>query len=89
MWDFYNPVKVVFGEGELNNIDTYAEQCGFKKTLLVCDPFHYEASGIADRIRKLCGSRIVGVYYDIEPNPSKENVDACTKMLLRPEQTVS
>lgn len=73
MWRFYQPVTVIFGEGELSNIGKYMKEYGFKKAFVVADEFLVQ-SGAAAKLEVWAEGMIVGVSSDAEPNPTLENV---------------
>lgn len=79
MWKFYQPVNVIFGEGELTNLGVYMEQYGYRRAFLIADDFLVQ-SGAAARLQELAAGRVVGVSSDVEPNPTINNVaDAAVK----------
>lgn len=69
-FEYYNPVRVIFGAGELNNLGKEAKSLGNKvclvsyKELLFLEP-------LMDRITKLLEKEGIEVYpyYEIEANP--------------------
>ena len=42
MWRFYQPVQVIFGEGEIGQIGKHMDGCGLKKAFMVADAFLVE-----------------------------------------------
>ena len=74
MWNFYQPVRVVFGEDEVKNLSSHLETLGYKKALLISTPFIVR-SGLASELVEQCNGKIAGVFSDIEPNPSLQDVD--------------
>ena len=78
MWKYYQPVEVIFGEGEIKNLGRYMEERGFENALLIADPF-IEKSGLADRIVRMSGGRVLAVTSEVEPNPTIQNIDACAE----------
>lgn len=77
MWSYANPVKVVFGAGSLENLGEVMEKHGFDQALLVADPFSAK-TGLAEKVREYAKGRILAITSDVEPNPTCDNVDACT-----------
>lgn len=73
MWRFYQPVQVIFGEGEIGQIGKHMDGCGLKKAFMVADAFLVE-SGMAGKVEAFAAGRIVGVSSDVEPNPTLKNV---------------
>lgn len=79
MWKFYQPVNVIFGEGELGNIGIYMEQYDFRRAFVIADQFLVQSKAV-EHLETCAGGRIVGVSSDVEPNPTLQNVaDAAVK----------
>lgn len=73
MWKFYQPVNVIFGEGELKNLGKYMEERHLNRAFLVADAFLVN-SGAAARVEQYAAGKIAGVSSDVEPNPTLKNV---------------
>lgn len=73
---YYNPVKVVFGEGKLNQIGNYAKDYG-KKAIIVTTGTFFKESGLVDRMRKILKeSGVDSIYFpDVDPNPLNTQID--------------
>lgn len=76
MWNYYNPVKVVFGTGKLEELASIMDENNMSDALIVADPFTHR-SGVAEQIKAYAKGRILDIVSDVEPNPTCENVDAC------------
>ncbi len=74
MWKNYQPVEVVFGEGEVKNIGKILEEKGLSKALLIADPFLVE-NGLAEQIKGYSDGRVIGISGDVEPDASVNNID--------------
>ena len=76
-YQFYEKVKVVFGQGCVSRLGELAEQIGGTKALVVCDP-GMKATGVIEKVLAgLAASDIGGVVFDgNEPNPP---ISACEK----------
>ena len=83
-WEYIQPVTIRFGEGVLAELKSIAEQAGYRRGLLVSDPF-FTKSGLAGKIVQSCGGLIRAVYDQVSPNPETTEVDACAQR-LRDEQ---
>lgn len=83
-WEYIQPVTIRFGEGVLAELKSIAEQAGYRRGLLVSDPF-FTKSGLAGRIVQSCGGLIRAVYDQVSPNPETAEVDACAQK-IRDEQ---
>lgn len=78
MWKFYQPVNVIWGEGEVGNLAAHLEMYGFERAFMIADAFLVN-SGAAERLQKAAKGKIVKVSSDVEPNPTLENVDTNAK----------
>ena len=78
MWKYYQPVEVVFGNGELNNIGKYMEQRNFDRALIVADPIAVKM-GITDKVMKAANGRVLAVISEVEPNPTIQNINCCAQ----------
>lgn len=74
---YYVPVKVVFGNGKLNQVDEYVKQYGKKALIVTTGPF-FKENGLVGRIQGILKQSGVEseLYYDISPNPLSTQVDA-------------
>lgn len=80
MWKYFQPVEVIFGNNEIDNLGTYLEQQGLAKALLIADPIVVEL-GLAKQLKKAAKGRILDVIIDVEPNPTVHNVNNCVAKL--------
>ena len=80
MWEYKQPVRIVFGNGKINNFNELVTSLNFKRGVLVCDSFLAKC-GLADRIVNQSNGLIVSVYDETRPNPTVQNVDACANLL--------
>lgn len=73
---YYNPVKLVFGEGKLKEAGTWAKQYG-KKAIIVTTGTLFKESGLVDRLQKILkGSGVDSIYYpDVDANPLNTQID--------------
>lgn len=79
-WFYTQPVDIHFETGGLAAIGSLIAAQGYRKGLLVCDPF-LTKNGLADKIVQLSHGAIKAVYSDITPNPRVEEVDACAAII--------
>ncbi|MBI9016805.1 MAG: iron-containing alcohol dehydrogenase [Phycisphaerae bacterium] len=83
-FEFYNPVKVVFGPGQINNVGAEAAKIG-KKALLVTYQEHVFFDELIEKITKQCKDNDVEIvpFYGITANPliaqAKKGVDLCNE----------
>src|SRR4030042_5651684 len=73
---YYNPVKLVFGEGKLAEAGKFAKMYG-KKALIVTTGTLFKENGLGDRLQKILKGRGVGsVYYpEVSANPLNTQID--------------
>lgn len=73
---YYNPVKLVFGEGKLQEAGKYALMYG-KKALIVTTGTLFKESGLVDRLQKILkASGVSSVYYpEVNANPLNTQID--------------
>ena len=73
-FDFYNPVKVLFGPGRLN--DLHKEGLPGKKALIAIGGQSVKKYGYLERLEKQLDMADVEyvVFEGIRPNPTRQNV---------------
>ncbi|MDA3958416.1 iron-containing alcohol dehydrogenase [Oceanispirochaeta sp.] len=74
---YYEPVKLLFGEGALNQTGEYASAYG-KKALIITTGTFFKESGLVDRLQRILKkSKIDSVYFSaVDPNPLHTQIDA-------------
>ncbi len=74
-FDFYNPVRVHFGPGELNKVGIYAKEIG-KRVCLVSYKELGHLESLCDKVVSLLKAEGLAVftYYEAEPNPDISTV---------------
>lgn len=80
MWQYKQPVKIYFGNGELGRFHEIVSAMGYQNGLLVCDRFLVE-NGTAQRLLQGSEGLITGCFSDVQPNPTVVNVDNCAAQL--------
>ena len=75
-FNFFNPTKLIFGPGKLNDLKEIAPNYG-QKCLLVSRPKKGSLKNIYLRIEKLLNSVDIEVFYfdEIVPNPTLEGIN--------------
>lgn len=71
-FDFYNPVRIVFGKGRLETIDQLVP--AEAAVLITYGGGSAVRSGLIDKVKKVLGSRRVYEFEGIEPNPRYETL---------------
>ena len=79
-WEFKLPVKLVFGNGKRAELKKYIDEINGRVGVLVCSK-SFAKNGLADEFVSLSEGLIKGVFSDIRPNPTTENVDDCVALM--------
>lgn len=79
-WEFMLPVKLIFGNGKRKDLKKYIEEINGTKGVLVCSR-SFSKNGLADEFVKMSDGLIKGIFSDVRPNPTTENVDSCVKLM--------
>ena len=79
-FEFHNPVRVIFGPGEVKRVGTEAKALG-KKALVVSYKDHAFSSDLLSRVEKdLAAAGVTPVsFYEVTANPTIEQVEAGVK----------
>lgn len=80
VWEFNLPVKLIFGNGKRKEIKKYIEEIGGTNGVLVCSR-SFAKNGLADEFVNLSDGLIKGIYSDVRPNPTTDNVDKCVGLM--------
>ena len=69
-FQFYEKVKVVFGNGAVRQLGELAKHIGCGKALIVCDPA-IRAAGVVEKVTRGLESEGIGyaIFDGCEPNP--------------------
>ena len=79
-WEYVQPVKIYFGNGERKKLPEYLKQLGYNRAVLVCDKV-LEDIGTAKELIDICEGLIVSTYSGTRPNPTVVNVDECAAII--------
>ncbi len=79
-FNYFGPTKVVFEVGAVNEIPIQINELG-SKAVLITDQGLLE-TGLVDRIKKVIGSKLAGVFSDVPQDSGMEVVDAGTEYAL-------
>ena len=69
-YQYYNPVKIYFGAGELQNLKNVLDG---RKAYLVIFP-EARGLGLLEKIQKILGNQLIGVEENVLPNPDVSNL---------------
>jgi len=81
-WEYTQPVRILFGCGKKDEISAVAKREGLTRGFLVCDKFLAE-SGLAEALSADSGGVLIGIFHDIQPNPTVTSVDACAEEIRK------
>jgi len=75
-FEYYHPVRVVFGEGSIRKAGEFVSQYG-KKAMVVTTGDFFKEIGLVDRLRAiLAESGVASVHFsDVDPNPLNTQID--------------
>jgi alcohol dehydrogenase class IV len=78
---YYVPVKILFGQGKLNETGNYVKQYG-KKALIVTTGTFFKDNGLVGRLQKILkDSGVESEYFpDVNPNPLSTQVENGVKL---------
>lgn len=69
-FEFYNPVKIVFGKGQISKLETLVPQR--KKTMMIYGGGSIKNNGVYDQVKAALGDREILEFAGIQPNPKYE-----------------
>lgn len=79
IFNYAQPVKIVFGGGSRNNVRHIAAECGFTKGLLICDAV-FTKNGIAEKLADAVPS-VAGIFDGFTANPSLDEADEAARRI--------
>lgn len=79
-WEFDLPVKIEFGSGKRKNIKNYIDAINGKRGVLVSSKT-FVKNGVAEEFVKNSNGTIKGIFSDVRPNPTTDNVNDCVKLM--------
>lgn len=79
-WEFMLPVKLIFGNGKRKDLEKYINEIGGTRGILICSK-SFAKNGTADEFVKMSNGLIKGIFSDVRPNPTTDNVDSCVKLM--------
>lgn len=82
MWEYEQPVKIIFGNGSINKLGEIIKNNGYKRGLLVTSKFFIK-SGLAEKLKEDSQNEIIEIFSEIEANPTITNVDNCTEYIRK------
>lgn len=85
-FEYFNPVKVVFGEQQIEKSLSHLVLPN-EKVFVCSGQGSAERSGVLAKVRAALGSRIVGEFAGIEPNPDIETLAEASKQARAADAT--
>ena len=82
MWEYEQPVKIIFGNRIINRLGEIVEINGYKRGLLVTSNFFIK-SGLAEKLKEEKVNKIINIFSEVEPNPTVINVDNCAEVIRK------
>lgn len=79
-WEFNLPVKLVFGNGKRKDLNKYIKEIHGTKGVLVCSASFFK-NGLAEEFVQNSDGKLAEIFYDVRPNPTTENVNACVSLM--------
>lgn len=80
IWDYNQPVSIVFGSGRLKDLPELIKRTGGKKGILVTtEPF--ASNGTAKSAAENSDGLIAEIFTDVSPNPDVTEVDKCASVI--------
>lgn len=79
-WDYGQPVRIVFGNGRLSELNGIIEEMGVKNGILIAGPSFFK-NGTAERIIEDSKGLLTASFGEISPNPGVTQVDACAQII--------
>ncbi len=80
MWNYIQPVEILFGEGRIKEIKDLAQKIGVNRGILVCSNYFIRTK-MAEQIVAESEGKLVAVFGEIAPNPDVTEVDKCADVI--------
>lgn len=80
-WQYQQPVRIVFGAGQLSALPAELDRLGLSSAMLVCSP-SFERRGQAQQLCDLCQGRVVARFTQVEPNPEASTCQLLVQQLI-------
>ncbi len=80
MWNYIQPVEILFGEGRIKEIKDLAQKMGVNRGILVCSNYFIRTK-MAEQIVAESEGKLVAVFGEIAPNPDVTEVDKCADVI--------
>jgi alcohol dehydrogenase class IV len=82
IWEYRQPVRIIFGNGEIKRIGDEIKTLGGSNGILVTSS-SFERRGFTETICKISEGRIKQVFAHVTANPTVEECDECMTIMRR------
>ena len=82
MWNYSQPVKIIFGNGQVEERKNIMNIEGWENGLIVAAP-NFISSGLTAKLIEESKGRLTAVFADFSPNPDVVEVDACAALIRK------
>lgn len=81
-WIYEEPVKIIFGRDKIKDLYNIFSELGYRNGLLVCNQT-FVKNGLAKNVIEYSNGLLTGIFSDIVPNPTVDNVNSCTEIIRK------
>ena len=74
-FSFFQPTRVVFGDGVVSELALECKRLGIERALVVTDRVMRERTDVVARVEKALGARLGGIYDGVIPDTGVEVID--------------
>lgn len=79
-WNYSQPVRIIFGNNKIEELNKIFTDLNLRNGILICDPI-FKANGLMGKVLEYAEGLLIESFYDITPNPTVDSVDACAKIM--------
>lgn len=80
MWNYIQPVEIIFGDNEIKNLISIIENKKYEDSVIVSTN-HFVKNGMVQKLIDESNGKIKGYFSKIDANPTVENVNECSDYL--------
>lgn len=80
MWMYEQPVKIIFGNGEIKKLNNIVKENDYKRGILVTSKFFIK-SGLAKKLLNDKSNKLVEVFGEVLCNPTISNTNKCAEVI--------
>ena len=82
MWIYEQPVKIIFGNGEIKRLSEIIKENSYKRGLLVTSNFFIK-NNLAKNLLNDKNNNLIEVFGEVLPNPTISNTNRCAEIIKR------